>query len=146
MKYYKTLKTIVMEIGCSKISKIWIFETFPILWVFWYILEKKTIKIVNGHRSQSTYILQGKFQEIQRKISKISILKFKPSNPFEYHLKALVCIPEVLRHLLTPILPYLYMTCVGWHMCQIWSFWHFWHKWRIWHPTFVIYRYGNMGV
>ena len=74
------------------------------------IVEKKTIKIVNGHRSQSTYILQGKFQEIQRKISKISILKFKPSNPFEYHLKALVCIPEVLRHLLTPILPYLYMT------------------------------------
>ena len=55
----------------------------------------------------------------------------------------LVCIPEVLMHLLTPILPYLYLTCVAWHISQIW---HFWHKWRIWHPPFEMVRYGNMGV
>ena len=61
-------------------------------------------------------------------------------------LVALVCIPEVLMLLLTPILPYLYMACVGWHMCQIWHFWHFWHKWHICHTTFLMSRYGNMGV
>ena len=54
-----------------------------------------------------------------------------------------ICIPEVLTHLLTPILPYLYMTYVIWHMRQIW---HFWHKWRIWHPTFIMSGFGSMGV
>ena len=58
----------------------------------------------------------------------------------------LICIPEVLMDLLTPIWPYLYMTCVGWHLCQIWHFWHKWHKWRIQHPIFVMSRWGNMGV
>ena len=56
------------------------------------------------------------------------------------------CNPEDLRHFLTPILPYLRMTCVKWHGGQIWHFWHFWHKWRIWHAPYVIARYGNMGV
>ena len=59
---------------------------------------------------------------------------------------AIVFIPEVLTDLLTPILPYLYLTCVRWHMRQIWYFWHFWHKWRIWHPAFIMVIYGNMGV
>ena len=59
---------------------------------------------------------------------------------------ALVCIPVVLTHLLTPILPYIYLICVTRHMRQIWHFWHFWHKWRIWHVKFVLVIYGNMGV
>ena len=59
---------------------------------------------------------------------------------------ALDCNPEALTHLLTPILPYLCMTCVEWHGGQIWHFWHFWHKWRIWHAPYVIARYGNTGV
>ena len=54
---------------------------------------------------------------------------------------ALDCNPEALAHLLTPILPYLCMTCVEWHWGQIWHFWHFWHKWRIWHALYVIARY-----
>ena len=58
----------------------------------------------------------------------------------------MVCIPVVLTHLLTPILPYIYLICVARHMRQIWHFWHFWHKWRIWHATFVLVIYGNMGV
>ena len=58
----------------------------------------------------------------------------------------LVCIPVVLTHLLTPILPYIYLICVARYMRQIWHFWHFWHKWRIWHATFVLVIYGNMGV
>ena len=67
-------------------------------------------------------------------------------NIFKSCLMALVCIPEVLIHLLKPILPYLYLTCVEWHISQIWHFWHFWHKWHIRHLTFVMSRYGNMGV
>ena len=58
----------------------------------------------------------------------------------------LVCIPEVLTHLLTLILTYLYMKCLRWHMRQIWHFCHFWHKWRIWHPLFLMPKYGNIGV
>ena len=58
----------------------------------------------------------------------------------------LVFSPEVLTHLLTPIFPYLYMTCVRWRVPHIGHFWHFWHKWHIQHWTFVISRYGNMGV
>ena len=50
---------------------------------------------------------------------------FLPINLFKSCLMALVCIPEVLTHLLTPILPYFWMTSVGWHMRQIWHFWHF---------------------
>ena len=59
---------------------------------------------------------------------------------------ALVSITEVLTHLLTPILAYIFMTGVRWHMRQIWHFWHFWHKWHICYPTFVMSRYSNMGV
>jgi len=47
------------------------------------------------------YIIQKKFKKIQRKI----FLNSKPLNPFKTYLVALVCIPEVLMHLLTPILP-----------------------------------------
>ena len=58
----------------------------------------------------------------------------------------MICILEVLTDLLTPILPYLYWTCVRWHLRQIWHFWHFWHKWRSWHLPFLMVIYGNMGV
>ena len=61
-------------------------------------------------------------------------------------LMALVCIPEIQTDLLTPILPYLDIAYVEWHLRQIWHFWHFCHKWHSRHLTFVISRYGNMGV
>ena len=76
---------------------------------------------------------------------KVRILTFKLLNLFKSWLMALVCIPEFLMHLLRPIQPYLYLTCVWWHMRQIWHFWHFWHKWHIWHPIIVVVRYGNMS-
>ena len=65
---------------------------------------------------------------------------------FKSCLMALVCIPVVLTHLLTPILPNTNLIRVRWHMRQIWHFWHLWHKWRIWRATFVMVIYGNMGV
>ena len=89
---------------------------------------------------------KGSFKKYKGKMWKLVFYHFEPLNLFKTCLMTLVCIPEVLTHLLTPILPYVYITNVGWHMRQIWHFWHFWHKWRIWHLTFVMYRYGNMGV
>ena len=40
----------------------------------------------------------------------------------EVGLMALDCNPEALTHLLTPILPYLCITCVEWYGGQIWHF------------------------
>ena len=73
---------------------------------------------------------------------------FSNLNPFNLYASCfllLVCISKVMTHLLTS-LPYLEMTMVRWQVCQTWLFWHFWHKWRIWHSTFLMTRYGNMGV
>ena len=58
----------------------------------------------------------------------------------------LICVPEVLTHLLTPILPYFDITnarCQMRHFRQNGQKGHIWH---ICHLTHVIYRYGNMGV
>ena len=71
---------------------------------------------------------------------------FKLFNRFKNYLMALVRIPEALTDLLTPILPYVVITfavCQMRHLCQ--KCW----KCRIWHachPTYVKYKYGNMGV
>ena len=67
----------------------------------------------------------------------------KRLNIFKSCLMALVCIPEALTDLLTPILPYLAITYVGEqmrHSCQKC------HIWRIWHAPFEMVLYGNMGV
>ena len=89
---------------------------------------------------------KGNFKKYIGKIQKSEFWHFEPLNPFTRYFMTLVCIPEVLMHLLTPIMPYLYVTRGWWHICQIWHFWHFWHKWRIWHPPFEMVRYGSMGV
>ena len=89
---------------------------------------------------------KGNLKKNKGKMWKLVFYNFEPLNLFKTCLMALVCIPEVLTHLLTPILPYVYITNVEWHMHQIWHFWHFWHKWHIRHLTFVMSRYGNMGV
>ena len=59
---------------------------------------------------------------------------------------ALVCIPEVLTDLLTPILPYLTIRkgkCQMRHLCQKCQKCHIWRRCYL---THVQYRYGNMGV
>ena len=66
-----------------------------------------------------TTIIQSKFQKIQGKILKVSILKFLAIKIFITGLIAFVCIPEILTQLLTPILPYLVMTNVK---CRIWQY------------------------
>ena len=99
------------------------------------------------HLAQGSYIIQRNYlKKYKGKYWKSEFGHLKLLNLFKRCFMALVFIPEVLTDLLTPILPYLYLTCVRWHMRQIWHFWHFWHKWRIWHLPFVMVRYGNMGV
>ena len=71
---------------------------------------------------------------------------FKLLNIFKRCLMALVCIPEVLTDLLTPILPYLTITNAGCQMRHLCQKCQKCHIWRICHLTHVKYRYGNMGV
>ena len=61
-------------------------------------------------------------------------------------LMALVCIPEVQTHLLTPILPYLDMTNVRCRLCHLWQKCQKCHIWRKCHSTYAMSRYGKMGV
>ena len=110
------------------------------------IPHPSVLKFLIYLRAIYSTIIQRKFQKIQRKFWKSVFWHFKVLNIFKVCLMSLVCIPEVLTDLLTPILPHLYLTCVRWHMRQIWHFWHFWHKWHICYPTFVMSRYSNMGV
>ena len=71
---------------------------------------------------------------------------FRPLNLLKSYLMALVCILEVLMHLLRPILSYLGMTNVWCFMCHCCQKCQKCHFWGIWHLTFVWSRYGNMGV
>ena len=91
-------------------------------------------------------LYKGNFEKYKGKFAKSIFCNFKLLNPFTSCLMVLICILEVLTDLLTPILPYLDIAYVEWHLRQIWHFWHFWHKWHIRHLTFVMSRYGNMGV
>ena len=59
---------------------------------------------------------------------------------------ALVCILEVLTQLLTPILAYLVIRNVECQMRHLYQKCQKCYIWRICHLTYVIYRYGNMGV
>ena len=91
-------------------------------------------------------LYKGNFKKYKGKFWKSVFWHFELLNLFKICLLALVCIPEVLMHLLTPILPYLGITNVGCqmrHFCQKCQKDHIWH---ICHPTHVKYRYGNMGV
>ena len=113
-----------------------------------YVLNMGNILIFHLKHSKLHFfaltLYKENFKKYKVKFQKSVFWNFELLNLIKSCLVALVCIPEVLMLLLTPILPYLYMACVGWHMCQIWHFWHFWHKWRIWHPPSVIIRYGNI--
>ena len=64
---------------------------------------------------------KGSFKKYKGKMWKLVFYHFEPLNLFKTCLMALDCIPEVLTHLLTPILPYLYITnvrCQMRHLCQ----------------------------
>ena len=91
---------------------------------------------------------KGNFKKYIGKIQKSEFWHFEPLNPFTRYFMTLVCIPEVLMHLLTPIMPYLYVTRGWWHICQICQFCHFQQKnvaaQEI--SPYVKYRNGNMGV
>ena len=91
-------------------------------------------------------LYKGNFEKYKGKFANSIFCHFKLLNPFTNCLMVLICILEVLTDLFAPILPYLDIAYVEWHLRQIWHFWHFCHKWHSRHLTFVISRYGNMGV
>ena len=91
-------------------------------------------------------LYKGNFEKYKGKFLKLLFWNFKTLNLFKSCSNALVYIPEVMAHLLTPILPYLYNSYGKWQIGQIWHFWHFWHKWHIRHLINVMSTYGNMGV
>ena len=82
---------------------------------------------------------KGNFKKYKGKMWKLVFYHFEPLNLFKTCLMALDCIPEVLTHLLTPILPYLYITnvrCQMRHLCQKLQKCHIWH---ICQTMYVIY-------
>ena len=91
-------------------------------------------------------LYKGKFEKYKGKFLKLLFWNFKTLNLFKSCSNALVYIPEVMAHLLTPILPYLYNSYGKWQIGQICHFCHFWHKWHIRHLINVMSTYGNMGV
>ena len=91
-------------------------------------------------------LYKGYLEKYKGKFLKLLFWNFKTLNLFKSCSNALVYIPEVMAHLLTPILPYLYNSYGIWQIGQIWHFWHFWHKWHIRHLINVMSTYGNMGV
>ena len=90
------------------------------------------------------YILWSNW--VQKHQQKLVFYHFEPLNLFKTCLMTLVCIPEVLTHLLTPILPYLDITNVGWQMRHLCQKCQKCHIWRICLATHIKYIYGNMGV
>ena len=89
---------------------------------------------------------KGNFEKCKGKYLMSVFWIFRLFYPLISCLMALGGIPEVLTHLLTPILPYLDMTKVGCRMCHLCQKCQKCHIWRKCHPTHVIYRYGHMGV
>ena len=96
--------------------------------------------------SGSPTLYKGNFGKYKGKFWKSVFWNFKTLNLFTSCLMALVCIPEVLTHLLTPILAYLVMRKVKCQMRNLCQKCQKCYIWRICHLTYVIYRYGNMGV
>ena len=89
--------------------------------------------------------IQRKFRIIQRNFFGNRIFHFLALKQFWRISKMVVCIPEVLTILLTPILTYLwvlYVRCHVCHTCQICHLWHFWHVWC----SDIHRMYVNMGV
>ena len=101
------------------------------------------------HFAQASYIKQRKFQKIQRKILKVSILTFQAAKHIQkmfYGIGLHSWDPDGSFDILTPILPYLIITNGGCQMRHLCPKCQKCHIWRICHPTHVKYRYGNMGV
>ena len=137
-------------LGCNEIINFFSWELPTQRSILWYQCEKIKKKLNSYVKHFPTGIgltlYKGNFEKYKGKFSKSVFCNFKLLNPFTSGLMVLICILEVLTDLLTPILPYLDIAYVEWHLRQIWHFWHFCHKWHSRHLTFVISRYGNMGV
>ena len=142
--------SVTCSLGCNEIINFFSWELPTQRSILWYQCEKikKELNtyVKNFQTGIGLTLYKGNSKKYKGKFSKSVFCNFKLLNPFTSGLMVLICILEVLADLLTPILPYLDIADVKWHLRQIWHFWHFWHKWHIRHLTFVMSRYGNMGV
>ena len=98
------------------------------------------------HPPLAPYIIQRKFQKIERKIFKVSILIFlavKHIQKLFYGIGLHSCGPDTSfdTHIAPP--RHDKIGCCMRHLCQKCQKCHIWHKC---HPTQVISRYGHMGV
>ena len=91
-------------------------------------------------------LYKGNFEKYKGKFVMSVFWVFRSFYALISCLMALVCIPEVQTHLLTPILPYLDMTNVRCRLCHLWQKCQKCHIWRKCHSTYAMSRYGNMGV
>ena len=73
----------------------------------------------------------------------LAFWNFEPLNFLKSSLMPLVCIPEVLTHLLTPILPYIDIANVGYQMRHLCQKCQKCHIWRLCHTHCVIL---NMAI
>ena len=135
--------------GVQKSKKLefeWADCFFPLHCVSGLTKKNSSVLAIIFHPPLATYIIQRKFKKYKGKYEKSVFWNFEPLNFYTSCFMTLVCIPEVLMHLLTPILPYLDISNIRSqmrHLCQKCQKGHIWH---ICPPTHVIYRYGNMGV
>ena len=89
-----------------------------VLWSHWVQKHQQKFLGLVFHFAQSILKIQRKFQKNTKEKFEnyyFTILSYKIYS--KLILSHLFSFPEVLTHLLTPILPYLYMACVGWHIC-----------------------------
>ena len=89
---------------------------------------------------------KGNFEKYKGKFCNSVFWHFKLLNQFACWLISLVCIPDVLTHLWTPILPYVDMTFIRCRMCHLCQKCQKCHIWPICHLPYEFYRYGKMGV
>ena len=84
----------------------------------------------NGAVLKARTLYKGNFIKYKGKSLKSVFWNFKRLNIFKSCLMALVCIPEVLTDLLTPILPYITITNVACQMRHLWQKCQKCHMWR----------------
>ena len=112
-------------LGWPKITKILKSISLP-----WFYENMDPIDEGNANRNvwwcistllKPLTLYKGNFKKYKGKFRKSLFYNFKLLNVFKSCLMALVCIPEALTDLLTPILPYLaitYVDCQMRHSCQ----------------------------
>ena len=137
-------------LGCNEIIKKNSWKQPTQGFILWYQCEKIEKKLNSYGKNFPTRIgltlYKENFEKYKGKFVMSVFWIFRSFYALISCLMALVCIPEVQTHLLTPILPYLDMTNVRCRLCHLWQKYQKCHIWCKCHLTYVMSRYGNMGV